>query len=165
MKSMYKIFREHDHSHFKSIYSNRISFESTVKLGLTIRPIDQPHTYELYYIPTNEMIEKVSLIHVISSELNQVFDTLPDIAKDQFIFERIVNELYNTNELEGVKSTKAEIASSVKEIRKDGNSNKRFHSMIKSYQSLINGDIQLPTVPKDIRVTYDEITEGEIDIN
>src|SRR5699024_3853302 len=31
--------------------------------------------------------------------------------------------------------------------------------------SLINGDIQLPTVPKDIRVTYDEITEGEIDIN
>lgn len=163
MKSLYKVFRESNHSYFAETYKNRFSFESTVKLGITIKPIDQPNTYELYYIPTNEMIKKVSMIHKTSNKLNQIFNNLPDIAKDQFNFERIVDELYNTNELEGVKSTKAEIARSVKDINLDKTSKKRFHSMIKSYQALINGKVILPTEPKDIRLIYDNITEEEID--
>lgn len=163
MRSLYKVFRESNHNNYYRTYKSRISFESTVKLGLTIKPIDQPNTYELYYVPTNEMIEQVSVIYKTSNELNKTFNNLPDIAKEQFIFERIVDELYSTNELEGVKSTKAEIARSIKNIKLDENHKKRFHSMIKSYQGLINGDIDVPTEPKDIRVIYDEITEGEID--
>ncbi len=163
MRSLYKVFRESDHSVFSSTYKKRISFESTVKLGITIKPMNQPNIYELYYVPTNEMIEQVSLIHKTSNKLNKTFNNLPDIAKEQFIFERIVDELYHTNELEGVKSTKAEIARSVKDIELVNKHKKRFHSMIKSYQGLINGDIDVPTDPEDIRMIYDDITEDEID--
>lgn len=163
MRDLYKIFHESDPTEFNDIYLKRVSFDSTVRINLTIKPIDQPNVFNLYYIPTNEMINKVSKIYRISNELNDVSESLPAIAKDQFIFERLVEELYNTNELEGVRSTRDEIARSVREVRLNRNNKKRFHSMIKSYQGLINGDLTLPKIPKDIRKIYDEITKEEID--
>lgn len=163
MKELYKIFYETNSSEFEKEYEKRIRFDSTVRTNLTIKPINQPNTFELYYIPTNSMLEKVCKIYKISSELNQTFRSLPSIAKDQFIFERIVEELFNTNELEGVKSTRKEIAKSVREVKLNKSKKRRFHSMIKSYQGLINGDISIPRAPRDIRTIYDEITEKEIE--
>ena len=148
MRDLYKIFHESDPTEFNDIYLKRVSFDSTVRINLTIKPIDQPNVFNLYYIPTNEMINKVSKIYRISNELNEVSESLPAIAKDQFIFERLVEELYNTNELEGVRSTRDEIARSVREVRLNRNNKKRFHSMIKSYQGLINGDLTLPKSQK-----------------
>lgn len=163
MRELYKIFHEFDHHEFNDIYTKRISYESTVQTDLTIKPMDQPNTFVLYYIPTNEMIVKISKIYKLSSELNEIYENLPPIAKDQFIVERLIEELYNTNKLEGVRSSKEEIARSVKEIRLNKNVKKRFYSMIKSYQTLINSEIILPRTPNDIREIYDKITMGEIE--
>lgn len=163
MKELFKIFHESTTSEFNDIYLKRVAFDSTVRFDLTIKPIDQPNVFYLYYIPTNEMINKISIIYRISNELNEVSEKLPAIAKEQFVVEKLVEELYNTNELEGVRSTREEIARSVREVRLNRNDKKRFHSMIKSYQALINGDITLPKTPEDIRRIYDEITKEEID--
>jgi len=43
-----------------------------------------------------------------------IFSKLPNVAKDQFVLESIVEELFHTNELEGVGSSKVEIANSVR---------------------------------------------------
>jgi len=163
MKYLYKVFHEKNSTEFNEIYRDRISFDSAVRFNLSIKPIDQPKEFELYYVPTTTMIGKVSEIHRTSSELNRIFDSLPPVAKEQFISESLVEELYNTNQLEGVRSTKKEIARSVRNIKLNKKGKKRFHSMVKSYFSLINGEVTLPTEPQDFRIIYDEIAKDEIE--
>lgn len=74
-----------------------------------------------------------------------------------------MEELYSTNDLEGIRSSKEEIAKSTKEVKLNKKSNKRFESMIQSYLRLLNKDIHLPKVPRDVRQIYDDITDDEID--
>lgn len=163
MKYLFRVFNEEDFGEFERIYNKRISFDSTKRVNLSIKPINQSNCYDLYYIPSNKMIEKVSKIYITSRKLEVLFSKLPSIAKDQFIEECMVEELYRTNELEGVESSKQEIAKSAREIRLNRvASQKRFDSMIKSYIGLIKSTISLPQSPKDIREIYDNITEGEI---
>lgn len=163
MRNLHKIYHENEFKDFKMIYDNRLSYESVCKINLHIKPMNQPNLYQLFYIPTNKIISKISKAYEISNNLENIFMDLPPIAKDQFIMECLVEELYNTNELEGVNSSKEEIARSAREIKQNKKTKARFNSMIKSYFNIINDDIRLPEAPEDIRTIYDEITEGEIE--
>lgn len=163
MKHINKIFHENSASDFDQIYQKRFNYDSSIHLGLHIKPMNQPHRYELYYVPSNEMLTMISKLHVISKEFNKTFDQLPAVAQNQFISECLVEELYNTNELEGIKSTREEIARSAKDVILNKKTKKRFNSMIMSYIRLWKNDIEFPKTPKDIRQIYDDITNGEID--
>ncbi|WP_218843445.1 Fic family protein [Paenibacillus sp. RU5M] len=125
--------------------------------------MNQPNEYELYYVPTNHLLTLVNNIHLISREFQKTFEQLPTVAQQQFINECLVEELYNTNDLEGVRSSREEIARSTKEIQLKRKSKNRFDSMIKSYLALLNNEMKYPGSPQDIRQIYDEITNGEID--
>lgn len=165
MKYMSKVFYESDYKKFQEVYSRRITFESVNHVNLAIKPIDQSNEFYLYYVPTNELINKTAEIYRLSGELNEISGKLPPVASRQFIIECIIEELFNTNELEGVKSTRGEIAKSVREVQLNKQSKKRFKSMIKSYFNLMNGNEKSPEFPTDIRKIYDEITKGEIEDN
>lgn len=163
MKYLYKLFQQYDHFKFKEIYEKRLSTDTITKFDLKIKPINQSTVYELFYIPTNKMIGKIAEIYRVSGELNLIFNKLPSVAKDQFIMECLIEELYNTNELEGVHSIKKEIARSVRNVQLKNKNKIRFNSMVMSYMNLIKGDKSTPIYPEDIRKIYDEITEGEIE--
>lgn len=109
------------------------------------------------------MIRSIEKIYEVSHELNMISSKLPTVAKKQFLNECLIEELYHTNELEGVQSTKKEIAESVKHVELKTLKKKRFKSMIHSYLNLYYGENVLPTKPVDIRNIYDQITEGEIE--
>src|SRR5699024_8339810 len=162
MEYLYKLFHQYDAIKFNEMYANRVSADSIVRIDLSIKPIDQSNVFELFYLPTNKIIDLVANIYSLSSDLNFIFNQLPPVAKDQFILECLVEELFNTNELEGVKSSKAEIVDSVKNVQMRKSDKKRFKSMVKSYMTLINERLPVPTLPSDIRKIYDEITSGEI---
>ncbi|WP_169338198.1 Fic family protein [Paenibacillus sanguinis] len=133
-----------------------------IHVDLSIKPINQRHTYELFYIPSNGMLHMIEDLHITSNLLAQTFNTLPSVAQQQFIHECLIDELYNTNQLEGVTSTREEIARSTREVLLNKKTNQRFDSMIKSYFHLLSDDVRLPSTPKDIRQIYDDITNGEI---
>lgn len=163
MDYLYKLFRKYNHTEFVKSYEERISFDSNVRLNLFIKPINQPNVFELYYVPTNKIIKLVAGIYGISGQLNFIFDKLPRVARNQFILECIVEELFNTNELEGVRSTKDEIARSIKNLKLKKKDKSRFNSMVKSYMNLIYDDVEPLNNSRDVRKIYDEITEGEIE--
>jgi len=164
MRHLHKIFHENSTPVFNRVYEERISFHSTIKLGLHIKPMGQGNTYELYYVPTNRMLKMISELFIISKELDSRYRELPNIARKQFIIECIAEELYNTNELEGIRSTREEIVRSTKDILFNRKSKKRFESMISSYFRLLDlDDIAYPRTSKDVRKIYDNITGGEID--
>ncbi|RCX17688.1 Fic family protein [Fontibacillus phaseoli] len=163
MRYMHKIFHEKRQSEVQEIHRQRFNFDSTIHLGLYIKPMDQSSVYELYYVPTNEMVRMASDIHIISNQFQEAFNDLPPVAQNQFINECLVEELYNTNEIEGIRSTREEIARSTKEVMLNKKSKQRFESMIKSYIRLLDNDLEFPKIPKDLRQIYDDITKGEIE--
>ena len=159
-----KWYKLNDDNKRESLYNKRFNSESAIRLGLFIHPLDQSQNFELYYIPTNEMILKIDKIYFLDQILQSYSRMLPGVAKDAFLFDIISEELFSSNELEGVKSSKREIAESAKKIAAGKNlKNARMHSMIKSYFKLQDGSIDLPKIPQDVRTMYDYITEGEID--
>lgn len=142
---------------------NRYNYDSAIKTGLKIKPIDQPKIFELFYVPTNNTINLIEKVMSYDKELDEKFDILPGVAKKKFMIEIIAEELYSTNELEGVKSSRKEIAESTKFIMSNKKpKNKRFHSMIASYLELINEKLECPKSAGDYRKIYDNITSGEI---
>ncbi|MEQ7050681.1 Fic family protein [Paenibacillaceae sp. P-4] len=163
MRYIYKLFHEKSMTEFNEIYQKRINYDTTERLGLYIKPMNQPYVYELYYVPTSEMIRMIHQLHVISREFETTFKQLPAVAQQQFIMECLVEELYNTNELEGIRSSREEIARSAKEVLFNRKTKQRFESMIKSYMRLLQNDIRFPKVPQDVRLIYDDITNGEIE--
>jgi Fic family protein len=163
MRHIHKIFYENNASDFEEIYIKRLNYDSAIRLGISIKPMSQPRIYELYYVPSSKMINLVGKLHKISNEFMGTFNELPQIARKQFINECLVEELYSTNELEGIKSSREEIAKSTKDVILNKNSKKRFESMIRSYYRLLNNDYEFPSSPQDIRKIYNDITNGEID--
>lgn len=163
MRYLYKIFFENSKSNFEDIYQKRYHFDSTVHLGLYIKPMDQPEKFELFYIPTNEILNKISNVYRISREFTNTLKQIPKVAQSQFINECLVEEMFNTNDLEGIRSTREEIARSAKNVQLNKKTGKRFESMIKSYLRLLNEEVELPKQAQDIRQIYDDITSGEID--
>jgi len=147
----------------KSFANNRYNYQSTIKTGLEIKPIDQPNTFELFYVPTNQTMNLVQKIMIYDKDLDSSFHSLPHVALNKFLLKTITEELYSTNELEGVKSSRKELARSTKSIflNKDSK-NIRLHSLISSYLELINNPPELPNSAKDYRKIYDQITQGEI---
>lgn len=163
VRYLYKIFHEKSSNDFNDIYVSRFHYESTIHSGLNIKPLNQRHIYKLYYVPTNEMLSIIHKIHLVSRAFQNVFETLPAVAQQQFVNECLVEELYSTNDLEGIRSSREEIAKSAKEVIQNKKSKKRFESMIESYLRLLNNNTRFPQTPMDVRRMYDDVTDGEVD--
>lgn len=163
MRYLYKLFHENSTKDFNEVYERRYNFESSIHTSLIIKPITQSNIFELYYTPTNRMFMLISEVYNVANQLQTIFTKLPPVAKDQFINECLVEELFNTNELEGIRSSREEIARSTRELQANKKLKRRFSSMIKSYMKLLHNEINTPLSSIHIRKIYDEITNGEID--
>src|SRR5699024_8958317 len=78
----------------------------------------------------------------------------------------ITDELFSTNDLEGVRSSREEVAFSVKVAKdKKSGSKGRFESMAKSYLPIMFDKIEnlkLPMNSKDVREIYENIAAKEV---
>lgn len=164
MKDLYKVFYENDIGHFDEELERRLNSPTTVRTNFFIKPMKQSEIYQLFYVPTNSLIKLVSEIYYLSRAINDFYHELPRIAQKEFIFELLTDELFQSNELEGVKSSRKEIAMSVRGNGEHKN-NSRFGSLVNSYFSLLDKSYELPTKPQHIRNIYDQITDGEIEKN
>ncbi|WP_259339711.1 Fic family protein, partial [Staphylococcus succinus] len=146
-------------------YQRRISSVNTQILDLTIKPHKSSKQFNLYFVPTLTILSLVSKIERYNSLLKELSFPLPDGAKESLHDDIIVNELFSTNQIEGVKSTKKEIVQSMREIKEKYTKKPRFHSMLKSYLRILYADNKLPRITKDVREIYDNIAASEIEEN
>lgn len=144
----------------------RYNFDSALRLPFTIKPMDQSEEYPLYYIPTNKTIDLILEIVSMDKVLEQEHSTLAGEARMNFLISAISEELFSTNELEGVKSSRKEIVESTRYVVKNEKSktDKRFLNVIKSYLFLINGQLTMPENISDIRRIYDEIVQDGVEL-
>lgn len=168
MRYMNKLFYELKPEGRKDKLKDRLNYDSVLVTNLQIKPMDQSNIFNLYYVPTMKTIDLIGKISKDDVILSQLYDKLPGIAKQRFIIDMLSEELYSSNTLEGVESTKGEIVNTTKEILNEENKNKininelRFSNVINSYNMLRNRELKMVTEVKDIRKIYNEVTSDGI---
>lgn len=147
-------------------YHNRFDSPSTLKTGLFINPVlrgeRQMELFELFLLIMPKMLELQEKIMRSSSKILELRSVLPGIASDKIFHEYLVNEIINTNDIEGVKTTSKEVTEAISNIRNNSGGNLRLKSFIRMYLEIETGRKPDITTLKDIRDIWDSLLEGEI---
>lgn len=88
---------------------------------------------------------------------------LPGIVQSALVRDILAEELYHTNEIEGVKSTKEQFVQSMRLLQNHEEPTGRFSSLVKTYYRLMSGEVETLKEPKDMRELYDLIVADEIE--
>ncbi len=156
----------------------RKNYDSTLQIGLKIKPEKQKNKYDLYYVPTLETMNIIRKINLEDKRIAELYEKLPDIAKESFYIDIVSSEIQNTNNIEGVESKREDIVYTTKKVVKKNINNKnddlKFLSIVRSYTAIknMNNDstsdesVRKINDVKDIRKIYDSITaEGVAEEN
>lgn len=156
----------------------RKNYDSTLQIGLKIKPEKQKNKYDLYYVPTLETMNIIRKINLEDKRIVELYEKLPDIAKESFYIDIVSSEIQNTNNIEGVESKREDIVYTAKKVVKNNINNKnddlKFLSIVRSYTAIknMNDDstsdesVRKINDVKDIRKIYDSITaEGVAEEN
>lgn len=154
-KSLYKLYVMNDSTTFNNIFNKRYNSNSTIKFDLLINENQAFFNYD------SEIMTLVSKINSINYRLNEIFEKLPNIAKEQYMRKSLIDEVQYTNQIEGVISTRKDINDLITEIEKKSVTRNRFEGIVNKYLMLNHEKIQLFDA-NDIRKLYDEMLYNEI---
>jgi Fic family protein len=156
-RSLKSIWHENKEIYELEKKNRKNSFES-VHLPLPIH--DQPS----YYVPDINAINLIETIHTKETQVEKIYYTLPDAAKDMYSMSCLIDEIHFTNDIEGIRSTRQEIKKAYDLVQNTGlpDTNTRFSYIVNKYDKFIAEELPLNT-PEDIRNLYDEIILPEID--
>ena len=79
----------------------RKNYDSTLQIGLKIKPEKQKNKYDLYYVLTLETMNIIRKINLEDKRIAELYEKLPDIAKESFYIDIVSSEIQNTNNIEG----------------------------------------------------------------
>ena len=166
----YKTLRvlSYDHSiNINDEYKRRLTGPSTMKSELMINPNERDHkstiSYPIFFVSTIDILSKSTKILQNSSQIQQLINRLPNVASEQFFYQTLIKEIYSTNEIEGVRSTKQEISDAIASVlNASSNKRSRFHSLAYMYLRIKNGESIHIDNPKKIRDIWEDVTAGEV---
>lgn len=162
-KQMKRIFHEDSSSSRYASNSEealrRINDVSSTKTGIYLK------TGELFFTAPPELTTLLERVLRLERKITQLWKALPLVAKKSYVLDLIIQEIYFTNEIEGIRSTRKQIKEalySVEASPKD-DSQKRFREFARLYLGITKDEISFPATPRDIRKIYDVVLEGEIE--
>ena len=138
----------------------RLEADSTFRTGV-VTPLG-----ELFAATPRETSMLTEKILLAERRVSRLWNQIPGVMRWDYIRHSISEELFATNEMEGVRSTRKETQEAVEaadKARKDGDDPKaRFSEFAKLYLNLTDKDSALPAGIADIRDIYDKIVLDEI---
>ena len=148
-------------------YIKRIENPATFITDLKINPIKRGNKifdkeYNLFYVNLLEHTLLQEIIIKNSNQINLISNELPQIAITEIINKILSNELYKTNKIEGIESSKSQIYSSLKENGKSNKKENKLDGIIKKYQDIMKNnfeDTQHIDNLSIFRKIYDEMFE------
>ncbi|MBW3087841.1 Fic family protein [Bifidobacterium sp. 82T24] len=139
----------------------RLEADSTFRTGI-VTPLG-----ELFATTPRETSMLTEKILLAERRVSRLWNQIPGVMRWDYIRHSISEELFATNEMEGVRSTRKETREAVDaadKARKDGDVSKaRFSEFAKLYLNLTDKDSALPVGIADIRDIYDKVVLDEID--
>ncbi|KAB7790304.1 cell division protein Fic [Bifidobacterium leontopitheci] len=124
---------------------------------------------ELFTATPRETSMLTEKILFAERRVSRLWNQIPGVMRWDYIRHSISEELFATNEMEGVRSTRKETQDAVDaadRARKDGDDPKaRFGEFAKLYLNLTDKDSAPPSGIADIRDIYDKVVFNEINEN
>ena len=149
-ESTLKLFFKLDSKTFKEELQKKIDSYDTLKFNFAINAHQSFFHYDRF------VFEKVIKVETKNEKLNSIFESLPEIAKKQYIRNTLVGEVKNTNELEGVFSSRKEIFEITEDLK--NKSSNKISSIVNKYMMLFNNKEEKEILScKDIRTIYDNL--------
>ncbi|MGT2785123.1 Fic family protein [Streptococcus merionis] len=121
-------------------------------------------SYSLFVVPLLEIQFLSQKIIEQSTIIIQLADKLPDVAHQQFYNEQLFNAIISTNEIEGIGTTRKDVAAAIEALNKNKKETFKHKSTVRMYLNILNEKFLHITELEHIREIYDELTTGEIDI-
>ena len=144
---------------YRAVYESRFKSSDTIKLSFNVK------NSQAFFVQNAEIASIVFEILKTDKNVSLLIKDLPDIAIDQFKKRCLIDEIILTNKIEGVYSTRREIASILNELEstiKEKRKKRRFRGLVEQYLKLLaNEEISLITC-KDVRKLYDELVLAEV---
>ena len=150
-------------------YIKRIENPSTFITDLKINPIKRGNKifekeYNLFYV---NLMEHTLLQQEIFENSNKILslsdpNEFPLIAIKEIVNKILSNELYKTNKIEGIESSKSQIYSSLKENGKSNKKANKLEGIIKKYKDIMEKnfkDTEHIDSLSSFRKIYDEMFE------
>lgn len=159
-----KVITENEYQHRLNAYTVQ---KTPLFPLLSYRSEQQTSKYPIFFLPLPEILSLAEQFRMNSKHIEEIASHLPYIAISQFLNSLLVSEIFYTNEIEGVKTSKIEIGTVIQEnnlnaSRKNSVSKRHLGSTIKLYQQTQYGKpIQINTL-QDFRKIYDTLLKGEI---
>ena len=148
-----------DKSDYRSEYNRRISSPDTVILDFDI------NSRPAFFMQNPEVSDLVFRILKSDKKVSMLALELPQIAHDQFTRRCLVDEIILTNKIEGVNSTRREIASIIDELEGEvskDSKRKRFWGLVNRYYKLKAKEHTSLSSCEDLRLLYDELALTEV---
>ncbi|MBQ5885249.1 MAG: Fic family protein [Clostridia bacterium] len=144
-----------DKNEYKALYEKRISSESTCVLPIKIG------THKAFYCLCPEIHNISMQIMDLDKKISHIRKELPNAALIQFANKCLIDEIKLTNDIEGVYSTRKELAAVLGEM--DGKAKKkRFYGLINKYQMLTSDHKFSLNTSTDIRDIYNDLVLKEV---
>lgn len=118
--------------------------------------------YELFSVPLTEIQLLTEEITRNSTRIKDLADLLPQVAKEQFYREQLYQSVISTDDIEGIKTTRREVADALKSLENSRKEKVRLASTIRLYDDIRKDSFLAIDKLEVIRQIYDELTDGEI---
>ena len=165
-KTLKKIYYSQPDNYEKE-YQNRLNGYGTLKTDmfpyLMKKDSFESNSYPLFVVPLLEIQYLSQKIIEQSSTITQLANNLPDIAHQQFYNEQLFNAIISTNEIEGIGTTRKDVAAAIEALNKNKKETFKHKSTVRMYLDILNEKFLHITTFEHIRAIYDELTTGEID--
>ena len=144
-----------DKDEHMALYEKRITAESTCILPVKIGE------HQAFYCLCPEIHDISLAIMQLDKRIAEIKRKLPDAALVQFANKCLIDEIKLTNDIEGVYSTRKELAAVLDEM--DGKAKKkRFYGLLNKYRMLTCDDEFPLATSTDIRRIYDDLVLKEV---
>ncbi|EPE63568.1 fic/DOC family protein [Exiguobacterium sp. S17] len=147
------------------VYDQRLHSIATQVFPFSMYPSNKKTDVPAYFTHNLGTTQLVSQIYIQDKKTDHLVRRLPGIVQSALVRDIFAEELFHTNEIEGVKSTKEQFVRSARLLENKKEPTGRFTRLVKTYYRLISGEVDTPTEPGDVRTFYDLLVADEIEEN
>ncbi|WP_125571183.1 Fic family protein [Lacticaseibacillus songhuajiangensis] len=158
--------RINSYSAVKTNMYPRLDSKSELDIGLRTGKSLSTAPFPAFWVVTPTHLQKIDKLRNQSIYISEITSPthIPQVAVESYLSSLLTNEIFFTNEIEGVHTNFEEISTIVWDSDTDSKSaNRRLESTIRQYQTALKGEQKQINSLQDFRQLYDELLKGEID--
>lgn len=158
MEQLYKLYFK-DKNEYEKIYKERFESENSMHFNFKI------NNHDAFFYFHKDINSLIFNINQLDKKITKLLEELPNVSIMSFKRKSLIDEILNTNEIEGVISTRKEIGEIISDIEKQAKGkDNRIKSLVHKYYMLNDEDYSILTL-EGIRNAYNELVLDEIDTN